>query len=293
MRERGWGRIVAIASTTVREPIAALILSNAERSAQLAAYKTLAREVARDGVTINSLLTGSIATERLASLAGSMENAEAGAATTVPAGRHRPPEEMAWAAAFLRLGSRGLHHRRGARRRRRRAARHLTPRRLSRRGRRPRMRGVTGYRRAFSGNGKPRQRSKTKPARSISASVSRSAWQPPNMPGPQRVDAALPASEARPAGAHVLVEAQLAAGAQDAAKLGERRRLVGHRAQHAAGDHRVDRAGLELERVGDARRRRGPGRARRPARLLGLAAQVRLGLDGDHLGDGRPDSAGS
>jgi 3-oxoacyl-[acyl-carrier protein] reductase len=101
MRERGWGRVVAIASTTVREPIKPLILSNAERSAQLAAYKTLAREVARDGVTINSLLTGSIATERLASLAGSMEAAQAGAAATVPAARIGRPEEMAWAAAFL------------------------------------------------------------------------------------------------------------------------------------------------------------------------------------------------
>ncbi len=101
MRERGWGRIVAIASTTVREPITALILSNAERSAQLAAYKTIAREVARNGVTINTLLTGSIATDRLASLAGSMEKAEAGAATTVPAARLGRAEEMAWAAAFL------------------------------------------------------------------------------------------------------------------------------------------------------------------------------------------------
>jgi 3-oxoacyl-[acyl-carrier protein] reductase len=101
MRERGWGRIVAIASTTVREPISAIILSNAERAAQLAAYKTLAREVARDGVTINSLLTGSIATQRIASLAGSMENAEAGAVATVPAARLGRPEEMAWAAAFL------------------------------------------------------------------------------------------------------------------------------------------------------------------------------------------------
>jgi 3-oxoacyl-[acyl-carrier protein] reductase len=101
MRERGWGRVVAIASTTVREPIAALILSNAERAAQLAAYKTLSREVASDGVTINSLLTGSIATERIASLSGSMENAEAGAAKSVPAGRLGRPEEMAWAAAFL------------------------------------------------------------------------------------------------------------------------------------------------------------------------------------------------
>lgn len=101
MRKRGWGRVVGIASTSVREPIPAIMLSNAERSAQLAAYKTLAREVARDGVTINSLLTGSIATERLASLAGSMENAARGAAATVPAARIGRPEEMAWAAAFL------------------------------------------------------------------------------------------------------------------------------------------------------------------------------------------------
>ena len=101
MRERGWGRIVGIASTSVREPIQALILSNAERLAALAAYKTLAREVAGDGVTINTLLTGSIATDRMVSLAGSMEAAEAAAAATVPAGRLGRPEEMAWAAAFL------------------------------------------------------------------------------------------------------------------------------------------------------------------------------------------------
>jgi 3-oxoacyl-[acyl-carrier protein] reductase len=101
MRRRGWGRVVAVASTSVREPIQALILSNAERSAQLAAYKTLAREVAGDGVTINTLLTGWIATERAVSLAGSMAAAEANAAETVPAGRLGRPEEMAWAAAFL------------------------------------------------------------------------------------------------------------------------------------------------------------------------------------------------
>jgi 3-oxoacyl-[acyl-carrier protein] reductase len=101
MRERKWGRIVGIASTTVREPIQPLILSNAERSGLLAAYKTLAREVAGDGITINTLLTGSIATERLASLAGSIEAAEQHAVNVVPARRLGRPEEMAWAAAFL------------------------------------------------------------------------------------------------------------------------------------------------------------------------------------------------
>jgi len=87
MRERHWGRIVGIASTSVREPIGVLMLSNAERSATLAAFKTLALELARDGITVNTLLTGSIATERAASMHGSMQAAEQAAAARVPVGR--------------------------------------------------------------------------------------------------------------------------------------------------------------------------------------------------------------
>lgn len=101
MRERRWGRVVGISSTSVRAPIPYLMLSNAERSAQLAAYKTLALEVARDGVTINTLLTGSIATARIAGMYGSMDAAAAAAADAIPAGRLGQPEEMGWAAAFL------------------------------------------------------------------------------------------------------------------------------------------------------------------------------------------------
>lgn len=101
MRERGWGRVVGVASTSVREPLPAIVLSNAERSATLAAFKTLAREVAGDGVTINTLLTGRIATERMASIHGSLDAAEAAATRDVPAGRLGRPEEMAAAAAFL------------------------------------------------------------------------------------------------------------------------------------------------------------------------------------------------
>ena len=101
MRGRRWGRVIGIASTSVREPIAELMLSNAERSAALAAFKTLAREVAGDGVTINTLLTGRIATGRQAAIHGSMDAAEVAAAREVPAGRMGRPEEMAWAAAFL------------------------------------------------------------------------------------------------------------------------------------------------------------------------------------------------
>lgn len=101
MRERGWGRVVGVASTSVREPIANLMLSNAERSGALAAFKTLAREVAADGVTINTLLTGRIATRRMEAIYGSLEEAEEQARGAVPAGRLGRPEEMAWAAAFL------------------------------------------------------------------------------------------------------------------------------------------------------------------------------------------------
>src|SRR4051794_27370961 len=90
MRERGWGRIVNVASTSVREPIPYLLLSNAHRSATLAAFKTLAGQVTRDGVTLNTVLPGRIGTDRLWSLGG-RENVEAGARGQVPAGGRRAP----------------------------------------------------------------------------------------------------------------------------------------------------------------------------------------------------------
>jgi 3-oxoacyl-[acyl-carrier protein] reductase len=101
MRERRWGRVVGVASTSVREPLGNLMLSNAERSAALAAFKTLAREVAPDGVTVNTLLTGRIATKRMTEMHGSLERAEASAREVVPVGRMGRPEERAAAAAFL------------------------------------------------------------------------------------------------------------------------------------------------------------------------------------------------
>jgi len=100
MRERGWGRIVNVVSTSVREPIPTLMLSNAHRSATLAAFKTIATAVAADGVTLNSVLPGRIATARLLGPSGSPEAAEA-AAQGVPAGRVGSVEEIAAAAAFL------------------------------------------------------------------------------------------------------------------------------------------------------------------------------------------------
>jgi 3-oxoacyl-[acyl-carrier protein] reductase len=76
-----------------------LMLSNAHRASMIAAFKTLAREVAPDGVTLNSVLPGLIATERIAELYGSIEAATE--ESELPAGRMGTVEEMAAAAAFL------------------------------------------------------------------------------------------------------------------------------------------------------------------------------------------------
>jgi len=101
MRERGWGRIVNVASSSVREPIAGLALSNAHRMATVGLFKTLATEVAGDGVTINTVGTGRFATDRLAQMYGSIDAAEAQAAQDVPAGRLGQPQEYGDLVAFL------------------------------------------------------------------------------------------------------------------------------------------------------------------------------------------------
>ena len=101
MRERGWGRIVNVGSTSTREPIAGLNLSNAHRMAAIGFLKTLSLEVAGDGITVNTVLTGRFATERLADQDGSLEGAEEAARTQVPAGRLGDPEEYGDLVAFL------------------------------------------------------------------------------------------------------------------------------------------------------------------------------------------------
>lgn len=101
MRRRGFGRVLNVASTSVREPLAPLMLSNAHRVSMLAAFKTIARAVAADGVTLNTVLPGRIATDRIFELAGGREHAEAAAAETIPAARLGTVQETAAAAAFL------------------------------------------------------------------------------------------------------------------------------------------------------------------------------------------------
>jgi 3-oxoacyl-[acyl-carrier protein] reductase len=97
MRERKWGRIVAITSIAVRQPIANLILSNTARAGLTGFVRTLAREVAGDGVTVNSLLPGLHATERIAALHGSADGLAAG----VPAGFIGDPSDFGEIGAFV------------------------------------------------------------------------------------------------------------------------------------------------------------------------------------------------
>jgi 3-oxoacyl-[acyl-carrier protein] reductase len=101
MQERGWGRIVNVGSSSTREPIPGLNLSNSHRMAAVGFLKTLSHEVAADGITVNTVATGRFATERLASNYGSMEAADAAAQRDVPVGRLGQPTEYGDLVAFL------------------------------------------------------------------------------------------------------------------------------------------------------------------------------------------------
>lgn len=96
MREQKWGRVVAITSIAVRQPIGGLILSNTARAGVTGFLKTLAREIAADGVTVNSLLPGIHATERIATLYG-----DADPSAGIPAGVVGDPADFGRFAAFL------------------------------------------------------------------------------------------------------------------------------------------------------------------------------------------------
>ena len=109
MADAGWGRIVAITSIAVREPQPMLVLSNTLRAGLTGYLKSLADEVASNGVTVNSILPGYTATDRLTELAGIKAEAMgttpeallANWASMAPIGRLLEPAEVAAAAAFL------------------------------------------------------------------------------------------------------------------------------------------------------------------------------------------------
>jgi 3-oxoacyl-[acyl-carrier protein] reductase len=109
MRAAGWGRILAVGSSGVVAPLPNLALSNLGRAALAGYLKTLAAEVAADGVTVNLLLPGRIRTDRTAEVDAAnarrsgrtVAEVERASTATIPAGRYGRPAEFAAAAAFL------------------------------------------------------------------------------------------------------------------------------------------------------------------------------------------------
>lgn len=109
MRARKWGRVVFLTSMAAKQPQPGLLLSNTARSGLLGFAKTLANEVARDNVLVNSVLPGHFDTARAAELAGMRAQRENRSpdellrerAGSVPLGRTGDPKELAAAVAFL------------------------------------------------------------------------------------------------------------------------------------------------------------------------------------------------
>lgn len=109
MQSRKWGRVISITSSGVEQPIPNLALSNGVRSAVVGWSKTLANEVAGDGITVNVVLPGRIHTERVDELdAAAAKRSQTDVAdiavksrATIPAGRYGKPEEFADVVTFL------------------------------------------------------------------------------------------------------------------------------------------------------------------------------------------------
>jgi 3-oxoacyl-[acyl-carrier protein] reductase len=109
MRARKWGRVIFLTSFAAKQPQPGLLLSNTARAGLLGFAKTMANEVAADGVLVNTVLPGHFDTARAAELASqrakregvSAESLLASRARHVPVGRVGAPREMAAVVAFL------------------------------------------------------------------------------------------------------------------------------------------------------------------------------------------------
>jgi 3-oxoacyl-[acyl-carrier protein] reductase len=101
MRANRFGRIVALTSSAVKQPIDNLVLSDTFRTGLVAALRTLANEVAADGVTVNAIATGRVETDRTRFLYNNDPAQLEAAAKDVPIGRFATPEEFAPLVAFL------------------------------------------------------------------------------------------------------------------------------------------------------------------------------------------------
>jgi 3-oxoacyl-[acyl-carrier protein] reductase len=112
MRERGWGRIVAITSIAAKQPVENLILSNTARAGVLGFMKSLSQQVAAGGITVNTVCPGYHLTERLKSLSSAIARKEGVSiediytrwAESTPMKRIGDPEEFAAIVTFLCSG---------------------------------------------------------------------------------------------------------------------------------------------------------------------------------------------
>jgi 3-oxoacyl-[acyl-carrier protein] reductase len=101
MKEKHWGRIIAITSQAVKQPVNNLILSNSVRASVAGLIKTLSNEVAQYGVTVNNVMPGYTETDRLKHLTESNPSFESSAKAEIPLGRFGKPDEFAAAVTFL------------------------------------------------------------------------------------------------------------------------------------------------------------------------------------------------
>lgn len=109
MRERGWGRVLVTSSSGIVQPIPGLGMSNTLRGALLGWAKTLAGEVAADGVTVNTIVPGRIHTDRVDQIdaaaaerqSKTIDEVVKASLSTIPVGRYGTVEEYAAVAAFL------------------------------------------------------------------------------------------------------------------------------------------------------------------------------------------------
>jgi 3-oxoacyl-[acyl-carrier protein] reductase len=105
MRENNWGRIIGIQSSSVKQPVAGIDLSNGTRPGVAGLMKALMPDLAKDGITINLVLPGSFLTERLLGHAArdsdTAANLQAAAAQNIPVGRLGEPRELGDLVTFL------------------------------------------------------------------------------------------------------------------------------------------------------------------------------------------------
>lgn len=109
MQKNGFGRIINVASITTKEPLSNLILSNTMRSAVVSWAKTLSKEVAKDNIAVNTILTGYFDTERLEEISAlqaqkqgvTSNSIKENMVANIPARRLGAPEEYGYLVAFL------------------------------------------------------------------------------------------------------------------------------------------------------------------------------------------------